>query len=732
MLVKFARTPWAAPFCGLVLAAAACGAMAAETATPYEWRTVPYGAGGYVDGFVYHPREKGVLYTRTDIGGMYRYDYAAKRWIPLFDHLPREDAALMGVLSIAIDPTDPNKVYAACGLYLGEWAGKGAILRSDDKGATWQKTELPIQVGGNADGRGAGERLMVDPADPKTIYYGSNQDGLWKSSDSGASFSRVAASPARSINFVTFDPKTGDLYVAGAEGKGRLFVSQDKGASFQPVAGAPEQLPQRAAFAPDGVMYVTFATGNGANVINPSNAEGGSVWKRDPATGKWREISPIKPNEGPRGGYSGVDVGSDGRVVVSTLDRWWPHDDVFVSKDGGEHWTALSRQARFQASAYPWLEQVHHHMSSWISDLRINPFNPEEMLYGHGGGVWATRNLSAAGTDKPVIFEADIANLEEGAIIQMASPPGGATLLAAMGDTAGAAWDDLNSSPKAGLFRPNSESNWSVDFAGQSPGYVVRTTNSKPFAYISRDGALNWTPLPSSAYKPPGQGEAWRGGPGLITISAKATTLLWAPQKDTAYYSRDAGKTWTASAGWPASRDQSLTPVSDKVTDGVFYVHDREGGRILISVDAGASFKPIVSGLPPTAPWERAQMAITPNRTRDLWLALSSGLMHSRDAGAPFKMVKKVDAAWAVAFGAPKVKDGYPAVYLFGKVNGQSGLWRSDDEGGDWVRVNDDRHQYGDLVAMTGDPLEYGTVYIAPQGRGVIVGRPASTAQAAR
>ncbi|MBW8882990.1 MAG: hypothetical protein JF615_16675, partial [Asticcacaulis sp.] len=76
MPVEFARSFLAAPFCGLVLALAAGGAMAAEAQAPYEWRTVPYGAGGYVDGFVYHPREKGVLYTRTDVGGMYRYDYA--------------------------------------------------------------------------------------------------------------------------------------------------------------------------------------------------------------------------------------------------------------------------------------------------------------------------------------------------------------------------------------------------------------------------------------------------------------------------------------------------------------------------------------------------------------------------------------------------------------------------------------------------------------------------------
>ncbi|WP_232793098.1 WD40/YVTN/BNR-like repeat-containing protein [Caulobacter hibisci] len=709
----------------LAVSGPAASAAAAEAA-PYAWTSVPYGAGGYVDGFVYHPREKGLLYARTDVGGAYRYDYAGKRWIPLLDHLPREDADLMGVLSLAVDPSDPNKLYAVCGLYLQDWARKGAVLRSDDRGATWKKTELPIHVGGNADGRGTGERLMVDPADPKTIYFGSNQDGLWRSTDGGASFSKLAASPAKAISLVIFAPKTGELYVGSADGKGGLFVSRDRGGSFQPVAGAPTQLPQRAAFGADGTLYVTFAEGDGQAAVNPSHAKGGSVRRRDPATGAWRDISPSKAGEGAQGGYSGVDVGPDGMLVVSTLDRWWPHDDVFVSRDGGASWSALSRQAGFSAEAYPWLAQSNpeRKMGGWISALSVNPFDADEMIYGHGGGLWVSRNLTAAGGDAPVAFEARIDNLEEGAVTQLASPTGGPTLLAAMGDTGGAAWDDITRSPANGLFRPNTETNWSVDYAGQKPGFIVRTTNAtKPNGVYSVDAGANWRPLPASPYKAPTEGQPWRG-PGVIAVSAKGSALLWAPEKDAGYASLDGGKTWTASAGWPAGRDQALVPVADKVVERVFYVLDRVAGRILVSVDGGLTFTAIASGLPATQGWERAQLAVVPTRMRDLWIALPTGLVHSRDAGAPFKSVRKVDAAWSVSFGAPREKDGYPTVYLYGKVEGRGGLWRSDDEGGSWTRINDDAHQFGDIHGLAGDLLDYGVVYIAPHGRGVLVGRP--------
>jgi hypothetical protein len=703
----------------------ATGAEKGE-AQAYSWSVVPYGGGGYVDGFLYHPNERGLLYARTDVGGMYRYDYSSRRWIALLDHLPHADGDLMGVLSMAIDPKDPDRLYAACGLYLADWARKGAILRSSDRGRTWNKTELPLRIGGNADGRGTGDRLVVDPGNPQILYYGSNQDGLWKSIDRGESFSKVAAAPSKSFSLVIFHPRNGEIYLGSADGKGGLFVSRDDGASFAKVEGTPAQVPQHAVFAADGTFYVTFAQGDEVQPVNPSSAVRGGVWKRDPSSSKWREISPIRTDEQNRFGYSGIDVGPDGLLVVSTLDRWWPQDDIFVSRDGGGRWSALSGQAKFDASPYPWLAETNteRKMGGWLSDLRINPFDPDEMIYGHGGGLWMSRNLKAAGIEGPVLFDASMTGFEEGAITQLASPTGGATLLAAEGDSAGAAWDDITKPPGKGLFRPNTESNFSIDYAGQKPGFLVRSVaNSRNYGFYSKDSGVTWFSFGASPVKKTAGNQNWVN-PGIIVISSHATALLWAPDKDMASYSTDGGSSWMAAKGWPATPDQSLTPLSDKVVDGVFYVHDRTGGQILISVDKGASFLTIAKGLPTVAPWERAQLAVVPTRMRDLWLALPSYLLHSRDADTPFKPIKDVTAAWAVSFGAPAVKGGYPAVFLYGIVNGSEGLWRSDDDGSNWIRINDDAHRFGNIHAMSGDPLEYGTLYLAPDGRGILVGRP--------
>lgn len=113
-------------------------AQAQAQAAAYDWKTLPYGAGGFVDGFVFHPKEPGLLYARTDIGGAYRFEPKTRSWTPMLDFLGKADGDLMGVLALAVDPRDANRVYAACGIYTGEWARKAALLASNDRGATWQ------------------------------------------------------------------------------------------------------------------------------------------------------------------------------------------------------------------------------------------------------------------------------------------------------------------------------------------------------------------------------------------------------------------------------------------------------------------------------------------------------------------------------------------------------------------------------------------------------------------
>ena len=87
----------------------------------------------------------------------------------------------------------------------------GWLLRSTDGGHTFSQTNLPFYVGGNSNGRATGERLAVDPNLSSTLFIGSNDHGLYKSTNSGATVSPVASFPLSTadIDFVTIDPTSG-------------------------------------------------------------------------------------------------------------------------------------------------------------------------------------------------------------------------------------------------------------------------------------------------------------------------------------------------------------------------------------------------------------------------------------------------------------------------------------------------------------------------------------------
>src|SRR5581483_10209527 len=142
--------------------APAGGGAATAPSVKYNWKNVVILGGGFVTGVIFSPAEKDLVYARTDVGGAYRWNPADKSWIALTDNLGR-DSNNIGIESLATDPTDANKVYIATGTYTGSWVGNGAIMRSSDRGKTWQVTDMPVKMGGNENGRSMGERLVVDP-----------------------------------------------------------------------------------------------------------------------------------------------------------------------------------------------------------------------------------------------------------------------------------------------------------------------------------------------------------------------------------------------------------------------------------------------------------------------------------------------------------------------------------------------------------------------------------------
>jgi len=113
----------------------------------------------------------------------------------------------------------------------------------------------------------------------------------------------------------------------------------------------------------------------------------------------------------------------------------------------------------------------------------------------------------------------------------------------------------------------------------------------------------------------------------------------------------------------------------------------------------------------------------TPGREGDLWLAAHHGLYHAAP-GQGFRRMPGVTRVHAFGFGRAAPGSNDPALYLMGTVDGRHGLHRSTDAAAQWVRINDDAHQWGLVLQVSGDPKRFGRVYVGTHGRGVIYGDP--------
>ncbi len=699
-----------------ILSMMAIGVMSLALAQ-YQWRSVPIGGGGFVTGVVFHPGESDLIYARTDVGGAYRWSPERERWIPLNDDLGRDDAQLTGVVSLAVDANDVDRLYLACGQYLPSWGRTGAVLRSEDRGATWQRTELSIRLGGNADGRSTGERLQVDPHDGTVLWLGTHQNGLWRSTDRGVTWSRFETFAPDEVTLVAIDRRSGGtgtpagtLWVGTAGDDAGLWRTTDGGASWTKLNGpSAGWIPHHVDFDyrdADGVKVYAA----GGNHLGPNDVTWGEVWKFDADLATGTELN---PPEG-QGGYAGVSVDARqaGVVAVSTIDRWWPGDEVFCSTDGGATWAALLSDAHYTHEDGPWSLELTPH---WTGDVDIDPHNSDRAIFVTGYGLWATENLSAHETGGQTTWTFLNAGLDETVPLGIVSPNVGAPLIAAYGDIGVFHHHSLSEPPGVeDRAKPHTGTATSIAFAAGNAGVMARTHHNNTRGSYTLDHGENWTdfgtaPPPASA-----------NGPGRITVTADGARFVWMPSSASAYYSADRGETWTPGAGSPTG---SFKPEADRVSADHIYIHDRDSGRLTVSADGGASYTITATGLGSNG----GEVKAVPGHEGHLWLpGGTGGLYRSINYGASLTTNVGWDAAWRLGVG--KAMDGatYPAVYVWGRRGGVEGIWRSDDEGGSWVRINDDAHRFGWINDVSGDARAWGRVYLATGGRGVVMGEPAA------
>ncbi len=154
-----------------------------------QWRNIgPFRAGrvSAVTGAVGQP---GVFYAGLPLGGVWKTTSAGVTWYPIFDSI--KDVSCIGAIQVA--PSDSQVIYVGTGdLITGGGINEGnGVYKSTDAGATWQHMGL--------DDTKQIPAILVDPHDPNlvlvaaqgNIHTHTDQRGVFRSTDGGTTWART-------------------------------------------------------------------------------------------------------------------------------------------------------------------------------------------------------------------------------------------------------------------------------------------------------------------------------------------------------------------------------------------------------------------------------------------------------------------------------------------------------------------------------------------------------------
>ncbi|WP_442782877.1 exo-alpha-sialidase [Collimonas fungivorans] len=725
----------------LVAALSAIGAQAQNKAG-YKWDTVPIGGGGYVSGVYPQKGDAKVAYARTDVGGAYRWDNGAGRWVALNDALTQEDAGILSVDSLAVDQGWSSHILMLAGNQ-NLSGGRTYILHSTDAGASFEKFDVTAQfkTDGNYDGRQA-ERLVFDPVNSKVAYVGTRANGLFKSNDWGRSWTRLnldvwGTYNGGGINLVAVDPSSAKngfsqrLIIGVSRGnwgnQPNLYRSDDAGASFYPISsndtGVPNWFqPQRAVFDDQGVAYITYSNGIGPypawrtpELIKSDPLTQGGVWKYYANNWWFKKITPTNMGDQVAFGGISVDPTNRKRLIASTLGQYRSQGGggdgewVYLSTDGGDSWrNVLGPNSTKSDNGVAWIKGAGIH---WGGTVAFDPTNPQAAWITSGNGLFKTSNLGDANPN----WSFEVKGLEETVVMESVSKPGG-PLITVLGDigtfvhTNTAAYGTMPASKTGG---------------GTTTGLAMASGNTSNWARVgsqglqySVNGGMDWVQAAETKSIWRNNGWAYRG---KVALSSNGSILLHSPEGSNATYrSENWGGGWAQANGLNVS---NAYPFADATDSAKFYAYDSDNGNFWISTNSAWNFYTSGTVLPKGG---SKRIGIPPGINGHVWVPLyDGGLMRTSDSGNTFIKLNNVTKCGAIGFG--KVADGkwYPTIFIWGTVGGVTGVFRSTDIGETWLRINDDQHQYANYGGvLTGDMNAFGVVYMGTPGRGLAVGRP--------
>jgi photosystem II stability/assembly factor-like uncharacterized protein len=595
--------------------------------------------GGLISAVAIDPRSPKTVFAATPRAGLFKSTDGGGSWHSLA--IPLSAAP---IISLAIAPADPETVYAG--------TGRG-VFKTTDGGATWRAANDGLFGKESAYERewrlteGYVQALVVDPGDPETVYAGTRQRGLFKSTNGGASWVRV--NPA-AVRLVILDPNDPQTDYIGADGTSwnatsGVFKSTDGGGTWaaaglqreegDPLGNGPSLL------AVDPQNSQTLYASRGTGLLK--STDGGSSWHPAGAPAGDVLVLAIDPLDSETL-YAGADGG------------------IFKSTDGGRSWTVL--QAGMEAGV------------GFNEVLVLDPSNPAT-LYAGAGDAGVIKS-----TDSGRSWDVSTAGMAGARVDEIAAPSRGSAyaLVGSQGlfKRAQHGWRPVFTPPPATALAI-----LAVDPQSPETLYVV-TDDGRIFG--TRDGGDNWRslpapPIPKTAeiaalavdaqnsrtlyagtadysdtgnawnytYKSSDGGATWRAlqpdglGPrelSLLAVDPRNPTTLHATG-DLYYRSDDGGTTWKTPYVGQSLHNVGVGALAFDPSEPATMYLGTDDARVYKSTDGGANWRDLnVRFRDPLSEDRVTALAVNPHARKKVYAGTDSGLFVSRDGGESWRHYK--------------------------------------------------------------------------------------------
>jgi photosystem II stability/assembly factor-like uncharacterized protein len=317
-----------------------------------RWRMIGPFRGGRTRAATGVPGQPNVFYVGQGDGGVWKSDDYGRTWMPLFEDQPSQSIG-----AIAVAPSDPNIVYAASGegLQRPDLSVGDGIYRSGDAGKTW--THLGLRDGQQI------PALAVDPRNPNRVFaavlghpYGPNEErGIFLSTDGGQTWKKSLYKDQNTGGSdVQIDPTNPDVMYASMwkvrqgpweDGNeynktgGGLFKSTDGGNTWHPLTnGLPKDIVQiyvAISASQPSRLYATVGTTKPGDY---SSGAGLGVYRSDDAGETWQSAT-TDPRPAFRIGGGDLPVP---KVDPKNPDVVYSTSIVTMrSSDGGKTWVSF-------------------------------------------------------------------------------------------------------------------------------------------------------------------------------------------------------------------------------------------------------------------------------------------------------------------------------------------------------------------------------------------------------